>query len=68
MNLNLAIEIDGSSHNHKAEQDLIRQKRLESFGIHFLRFEDSRVKKDIHSIILAIECWIEEYEKNNQTK
>lgn len=62
--LNLAIEIDGDSHDYKFEEDQKRQKRLESLGIKFLRFDDIVVKKDINSVILGIEEWIEEYEKH----
>ncbi len=61
--LNLAIEIDGHSHDYRVKEDLKRQKELENFGIHFLRFEDITVKKDIKNVIIAIENWIEEFEK-----
>ena len=40
--LNLIIEIDGESHNHKYKTDVIRQKELENKGLHFLRFEDKK--------------------------
>ena len=43
--LKLIIEIDGSSHDEKQEADEIRQRRLEAFGITFLRFDDLDVKK-----------------------
>lgn len=43
--LRLAIEIDGNSHSEKQEADEIRQRRLETFGITFLRFDDLDVKK-----------------------
>ena len=38
----LAIEIDGDSHHHDdaPQKDKIRQQRLESFGIKFIRFDD----------------------------
>lgn len=38
--LMLAIEIDGSSHNEKVEQDIERQMNMENLGIKFLRFQD----------------------------
>jgi very-short-patch-repair endonuclease len=40
--LQLAIEIDGSSHDHPevSVNDLTRQEELESYGIQFLRFEE----------------------------
>ncbi len=62
--LNLVIEIDGSSHDNKYEEDLNRQKELELLGITFLRFTDLQVKKDMNNVLRAIEIWVEE-NKNN---
>ena len=56
--LNLAIEIDGDSHNEKQEYDIKRQKRLESLGVYFLRFYDMDVKKNIKGVLITIEDWI----------
>ena len=43
--LKLAIEIDGKSHDHEEtyKADNKRQKRLESLGVNFLRFDDELV-------------------------
>jgi very-short-patch-repair endonuclease len=54
----LAIEIDGSSHRLKGKADDSRQRRLESLGIRFLRFEDSAVKKNLNGVVEAIDRWI----------
>jgi very-short-patch-repair endonuclease len=35
--LNLAIEVDGQSHNFKSTQDTERQKQIEKMGISFIR-------------------------------
>jgi len=56
--LMLAIEVDGDSHNEKAEEDRQRQQRLESLGIRFLRFTDRDVKTNLRGVVLAIEAWI----------
>ncbi|MBI4931906.1 MAG: endonuclease domain-containing protein [Bacteroidetes bacterium] len=64
--LKLAIEVDGSSHNEKAEKDLKRQTELEKLGIIFLRLDDNLIKTQIHHIIRVIEDFIEELEKQNQ--
>jgi very-short-patch-repair endonuclease len=61
--LKLAIEIDGSSHIGKELADKIRQEKLESLGIRFLRFDDLEVKRDIQSVIRKLETWIEEKNK-----
>jgi len=58
--LKLVIEIDGESHNHPEviENDKIRQQRLESLGISFLRFDDLDVKKNMFYVLKTIEDWI----------
>ena len=56
--LMLAIEIDGVSHENKNEEDDIRQSRLESLGVRFLRFYDSDVKGNMQGVVTAIEEWI----------
>ena len=56
--LMLAIEIDGCSHNEKSEVDKLRQAKLESLGIRFLRFHDSDIKKNIQGVLWVIEDWI----------
>jgi len=55
----LAVEIDGDSHRLKGSDDEHRQRKLESYGIRFLRFDDKNVKSDLQSIVLAIDSWIE---------
>jgi len=58
--LQLAIEVDGNSHNsdEALDKDEIRQKRLESLGVKFLRFDDEEVKKQMNSVVKTIEFWI----------
>ncbi len=57
----LAIEIDGFSHMGKEAYDEHRQKRIESLGVHFLRFLDSDVKTNLDGVVAAIEEWIDEH-------
>ena len=61
--LNLAIEIDGDSHDHKYDEDIIRQKKLESLGVHFLRFSDIDVKRDMNNVLKEIEQWVLEHKE-----
>ena len=63
--LSLVIEIDGISHALKEDYDERRQKRLESLGVHFLRFDDLDVKFKMEEILKAIEKWIKDYTKEN---
>ncbi len=60
--LMLAIEIDGQSHDTSeiAEKDEIRQNKLESLGVNFLRFSDILVKKDMSRVVFEIQQWIEQ--------
>ena len=59
--LMLAIEIDGSSHDLKEEIDVYRQKRLESMGVRFLRFDDKDVRKNLGGVLCVIMEWIGKY-------
>jgi len=59
--LNLALEIDGDSHDHMFEEDFERQKKLESLGVNFLRFFDIDVKKDMNNVLREIEYWVLEH-------
>ena len=61
--LKLAIEIDGESHDGRFLYDMERQRVLESMGLTLLRFSDSDVKRDISSVLMAIEGWIEKIEQ-----
>jgi very-short-patch-repair endonuclease len=60
--LKLAIEIDGSSHDGEEAKvnDEIRQERLESLGVRFLRFMDTDVKRNMEMVLNSIEQWIDE--------
>lgn len=64
--LRLAIEVDGSSHDNKYEYDLRRQKRLESLGVRFIRFEDIDVKRRMNDVLRALEIMISEIENNQE--
>ncbi len=48
--LQLAIEVDGPIHFEEGQQekDAYRQKRLESFGVNFIRFNDLDVKDNLN--------------------
>ena len=61
--INLVIEIDGDSHNHKYLADKKRQKELESYGLSFLRFDDLEIKNDINNVLRTIQEWVNDFEK-----
>ena len=58
--LMLAIEIDGDSHDNKYEEDIIRQKKIEQFGVQFIRFTDIEVKRDMSNVLLCMEKIVNE--------
>ena len=60
--LQLAIEIDGDSHDHDevVKNDMKRQGRLKSLGITTLRFDDLDVKRNMGWVLEEIELWIKQ--------
>lgn len=65
--LYLAIEVDGITHDSEIQQakDKVRQSEIEALGITFLRFEDSLIKTQMHSVISEILSFVEEFEKRS---
>ena len=55
--LQLAIEVDGSIHFEEGQQekDARRQNRLESLGVHVIRFSDLDVKNNLSWVLEEIE-------------
>ena len=58
----LVIEVDGPTHDWEevAVKDPIRQAKIETLGVTFLRFTNEEVLKDLASVLAAIQGWIEE--------
>jgi len=61
--IKLAIEIDGNSHDYKYIKDINRQRKLEKFGVVFLRFTDSEIKNDMFSVEMAVREKVKELTK-----
>ncbi|MEZ4968417.1 MAG: ribonuclease P protein component [Flavobacteriaceae bacterium] len=61
--IGLIIEIDGSSHDYKYDQDAKRQGQLEKYGVEFIRFTDNEIKQNIFSVVLALEEKVKECTK-----
>jgi len=61
--LMLAIEIDGSSHDSETAQqnDYLRQARLESLGVRFLRFREEQVCHQTPTAVQTIQTWITQH-------
>ena len=66
LKLKLAIEIDGVTHGDKEKYDEIRQKRLESLGIKFLRFTEADIRGNLWEVLEIIKQWIGKNYDNNE--
>jgi len=64
--LMLAIEIDGESHYGNEKKDEERQKKIETYGIGFLRFDDLDVVHKLDLVIAKIEKWIDEFKAKHK--
>ncbi len=67
--LNLVIEIDGYSHHNEDAyfKDIKKQKELEQYDLHFLRFTDQEIKTQMQNVLRAIEIYINDYEQHTPT-
>ena len=67
--LMLAIEIDGMSHYHEEAflKDDIRQNKLESLGVKFIRFTEAETKYEMQNVIRFIEGKVIEILKSDKT-
>ncbi|GAA4307747.1 endonuclease domain-containing protein [Nibribacter koreensis] len=64
--LRLAIEVDGDSHNHKADYDAHREQELKAYGLTVLRFGDLDVKRRMAYVMQEIYHWIEDYKERQK--
>ena len=62
----LGIEVDGYSHEFLEvyNKDVIKETKMNEFGITILRFSDYQIMKDTENVIRAIEQYILEFEAN----
>ena len=61
--LMLAIEIDGSSHELKSEEDACRQKEIERLGVTVIRFDDFAVKRHIIQVLEELKWQMRQLER-----
>jgi len=57
--LNLIIEIDGYSHNFKAEEDKKRDIELIGLGFTILRFSEGEVRNNLDLVLNSLSTFIE---------
>ena len=67
--LKLVIEIDGTYHFEEEQKvkDNERQKLLEKMDLHFLRFSEQQVRKDMDIVLKEIGNYIAEFEQKHST-
>ena len=60
--LQLVIEIDGGYHFEEEQKilDKERQAVLEDLGLHFLRFHDEEIRKDLPQVLQKIKDYMEQ--------
>ena len=58
--IGLAIEIDGTIHDHNFLEDAERQGKMEKYGVRFLRFSNDEVLNNLDSVLKVIRNYIEE--------
>jgi len=63
--LSLIIEVDGITHTLEEvmQKDKVRQTELETAGFTVLRFTDDDVLKNMSSVVVTLEDWIDGFEK-----
>ncbi|WP_047417040.1 endonuclease domain-containing protein [Cellulophaga sp. Hel_I_12] len=66
--IQLTIEIDGSSHDNKYDYDCKRQNVLETKGVQFIRFTNNEINKQLFSVLLALEDKIVDLMNSNHNQ
>ena len=66
--LGIVIEIDGSSHDHKADYDARRTAFINQYGIIVIRYTNKQVINHVHELKQDLERVIWERERYIQTK
>ena len=54
MELKLAIEVDGSTHNTKIEKDKIRDQELEKYGVNVFRILEIDIRYNMGGVLRAL--------------
>ena len=65
--LRLVIEVDGSYHfeDEQRVKDVERHQLHEEMGLHFLRFSEQQVRKDMDMVLKVIGNYIIEFEQRH---
>ena len=64
----LGIELDGFTHiyfDEVADNDVIKERRMNELGITIIRFSDREVMNNIANVLRAVEAYIYDWENRN---
>ena len=64
--LKLVIELDGTSHDTKLEEDKRKDEYMISQGLSVLRFNEYEVRNDVDFALIEIKKFIGEFERANK--
>lgn len=65
--LKLVIEVNGNSHEYKVSYDKKRQRRIETYGVTFLNFDDLDVKRNMGYVMNEIWHKVDEMKKRSSS-
>lgn len=61
--IKLIIEVDGSDHEYKYEEDIKRQKDLENLGFYIFRIKNKQIHYNLKGVMQAIELVVNSLKK-----
>jgi len=65
--LDLVVEIDGSTHEDKIEYDRKREEYLRSLGLNIIHFPDREIKKDLCNVMEYLQEYCEELKDHQES-
>jgi len=54
MKLKLIIEVDGSDHEYKYDEDLLREEKLKNLGFIILRIKNNQIRNNLEGVVKFI--------------
>lgn len=64
--LKLIIEVDGTDHEYRIDEDLVREKELERLGFYIFRIKNKQIKNNLRGVVEAIELVVEDLENGKK--
>lgn len=64
--LKLIIEVDGTDHEYRIDEDLVREKELERLGFYIFRIKNKKIRNNLRGVVEAIELVVEDLENGKK--